>query len=296
MVAKSKKKYNILVVSLFLICFFAMPLVNVNAETNKTYGEQVTVTDSIAADEESDTGTIVGLFSAFFLFLGKAVETVVSWLFGLLSGSATFPWSDKIIFNTIPILDINFINPAEGSLFDIGNIGGVVRNIYFTGLAIAASFLGIVVGVMSIRMAITTIAAQKARYKESIVALLTTLVLLFGMHFILSALFYVNEKMVEVASTIVSNQQVPSSSDSDVKVKISDMGKYFYDQAKKQGGGRALLIFDKAAPIPTVLYLTFIFQSILFLFAYLKRFFYVIILAVIGPFVVIYDFLGKAIS
>ena len=293
MCIKSNKKSRIFFTTmLILICILFISTPYVNAEINKEYGEQVLVKDSSQAKQESDTGTVVGLFSAFFLYMGKAIESVFGWLFGLLSGSATFPWSDKIIFNTIPILDVNFINPAKGSLFDIGNIGAVVRNIYFTGLAIATSFLGIVVGVMSIRMAITTIAAQKARYKESIVALLTTLALLFGMHFILSGVFYLNEKMVEVASTIVSNQKLPTGAS--VKVKLSDMGEYFFEQAKAQGG--TFLFFQKAAPIPTAMYLIFIFQSILFLFAYLKRFFYVVILSVIGPFVIIYDFLGKAIS
>ena len=59
---------------------------------------------------------------------------------------------------------------------------------------------------------------------------------------------------------------------------------------------RLIAKIDKAAPIPTVLYLVFLIQSLMFLFAYFKRLFYVVILAIIAPIVVIYDFLGKAVS
>ena len=42
-------------------------------------------------------------------------------------------------------------------------------------------------------------------------------------------------------------------------------------------------------------YAIFVVQSLMFLVAYLKRFFYVIILSVIGPIVVVYDYFIKSI-
>lgn len=257
-------------------------------------------------DVNEEPGALVGLISLAFLELGRMIESIVSWLMGLF-GPEEFPWADFIIFNCVPILDVNFINPSSQSLFGTGfaggNIGKVVRNIYFTGLSIAIGFLGIVVAVMAVKMAISTIAAEKARYKEGIVALLTTLVLLFGCHYLLSFTFYLNEKMVEVASKIVSTlntsgAQIGSGTASGTSGIVSGMGKYFYETAKSQGGQVNLLIakIDKAAPIPTILYLVFLIQSLMFLFAYFKRVFYVAILAIIAPIVVIYDFLGKAVS
>lgn len=264
--------------------------------------EGETLSDDSINDEP---GALVGLISLAFLEVGHMIESLVSWLMGLF-GPAKFPWADYIIFNCIPILDVNFINPSKNSLFGSnfagGNIGNVLRNVYFTGLSIAVGFLGIIVAVMAIKMAISTIASEKARYKEGIVTLLTTLVLLFGCHYLLSFTFYLNEKMVEVASKIVSNISVNTTVGSGTVTSmngiVSGMGQYFYDTAKEQGGQIDVIIgkIDKAAPIPTVLYLVFLIQSLMFLFSYFKRLFYVAILAIIAPFVVIYDFLGKAVS
>ncbi len=304
-----KRNWSLVFIIIVVFMFFANPITQVRAEVNKTYGDKQTGVGSYddPTSVDDDAG-IVGLLSIAILQIGHLLEGIVAWLMGLLTGNvsdAQFPWADQIIFNTLPILDVNFIHPADGSLFSLkagtGVIGDVIRNIYFTGMSIAVGFLSIIVGVMSVRMAITTIASTKATYKESIVNLLTTLVLVFGLHFMLSGMFYLNEKLVEVASTIVTNlvkEEGGSEGSSNTPTSISGMGTYFYDTAIDQGGTTKLILWDipAAAPIPTVLYLLFIGQSLVFLIAYFKRFFYVVILAVIGPFVVIYDFLKKAIS
>ncbi len=302
------KKIAIFLVFIIMFNFLFSNVKITYAMVNTDYYDMVNSNNAkdsnYSVDEEP--GALVGLISLAFLEIGRMIESLVSWLMGLF-GPAEFPWADFIIFNCVPILDVNFINPSSKSLFGSGfsggSIGKVVRNIYFTGLSIAIGFLGIVVAVMAIKMAISTIAAEKARYKEGIVTLLTTLVLLFGCHYLLSFTFYLNEKMVEVASKIVSTlntsgTKIGTGSANEVKGIVSGMGDYFYETAKAQGGQVDLLIakIDKAAPIPTVLYLVFLIQSIMFLFSYFKRVFYVVILAIIAPIVVIYDFLGKAVS
>lgn len=288
---------------------------SVNAEINKKYGDSETA-PTIDTSESSDNNSLLGLLATCIITIARLVEGVVTSMVRFLTqdSNATFPWVDLIIFNTIPILDINIINPASGSLLDISEgktIGPVIRNIYFTGLSIAIGFLGIVVGVMVIRMALSTIAATKARYKESIVTLLTTLVLLFGAHFMLSFMFYMNEKMVEVASDIVQdiagsqkfNVGGDQSSDGSTKSQsvVSSLGEWFFEDATSEHKENGNLItklsnLTSTKPIPAVLYAMFIVQSIMFLFSYFKRFFYVVILSVIAPFVIIYDFLGKSIS
>lgn len=303
------------VLLIFLVFnIFIFGVSNVYAEVNQKYGtlnkgdvDQTDPTDS------SETGTLVGVISIAFLQIGKLIESLVSWLMNLLSSGMIneFPWADKIIFNTVAVLDVNFINPAQGSLFTLGNgqIGNIIKNIYFTGLSVAIGFLSIVVGVMAIRMAISTIAADKARYKESIVTFLTALVLLFGTHFLLSFTFYLNEKLVEVASDIVKdavkNEEQNGivignngATSNESETVVSNLGQFFYETALDQGGSDSFLWIniDKAAPIPTVLYLMFIVQSLMFLFAYFKRFYYVVILSILAPFVVIYDFFTKAVS
>lgn len=303
------KQISIILV-LVVLCNFIVPNVQVYAMVNTEYFDLVSTSNITDQNDDksgdSEPGTLLGIIMIAVLQIGKLIETTVSFLMGLF-GNQIFPWADYIIFNCIPILDVNFINPAPtalfGSTFSNGDIGKIFRNIYFTGLSVAVGFLGIVVAIMAIKMAISTIASEKARYKESIVTLLTTLVLLFGTHYLLSFTFYMNEKMVEIASQITKNIQLNNSgrevSDiNDTNNVVSSMGEYFYNKALADGGSDSFLIvtIEKAAPIPTVLYLVLIIQSLMFLFAYFKRLYYVAILSVIAPFVVIYDFLKKSLS
>lgn len=306
-----KNAFKKIIILLVLVITFEFIFSNVGiyAMVNTDYFNMEEYSDASDADDYSineEPGALVGLISLAFLEVGRMIESIVGWLMGLF-GPEIFPWADFIIFNCVPILDVNFINPSTKALFGSdfagGSVGTVLRNIYFTGLSIAIGFLGIVVAVMAIKMAISTIASEKARYKEGIVTLLTTLVLLFGCHYLLSFTFYLNEKMVEVASRIVSsisveNANVGSGNASAMNGIVSGLGDYFYEMAKAQGGEVDLLIakIDKAAPIPTILYLVFLIQSIMFLFSYFKRLFYVAILSIIAPFVVIFDFLGKSVS
>ena len=307
----SNAKKKIVAVILLLMMFLGNPNSfnsTIYAEINQSYTDKIE--GEIAnADDNAGSGTLLGLLAICIVSFGSMVEWLTGWIMAMFSGSNFFPWADKIIFNTVPMVDINFINPAKGSLFrnndDVGSltkVGEVIRSVYFTGLSISLSFLGIIVAVMAIRLALSSIAADKAKYKEAVVTWLMAMVLLFGMHYVISFVFYLNEKMVEVASEIVKDNlgavdtkaTLNGDSSTDVSKVISTMGHYFKDLAVPDKTN--IFNMDKCKPIPAILYTVLVIQSLMFLFAYLKRFFYVVILAVLAPFIVVYDFLGKAMG
>ena len=311
-----KKKNKILLK--FLLLFITIIMVTVNfeptyiyAEINKDYGESGSqISDELLDSKNDDPNALVGLLSSFVLLVGRLISTIVAWMIKLIGATdATFPWADQIIFNAIPILDVNFINPSAGSFFlksdgiTMTTIGEIIRNIYFTGLSISLGFMGIVIGVLAIKLAISSIGSQKAKYKEAIVSWATALVLIFGMHFLISLLFYLNESLVKVASKIVidasaeSGMQI-SMSNGNVEVNgvVSGLGEYFLEKASEGVDDGDWFKAFKTRPVPAVLYLMFVFQSLTFLIAYFKRFFYVVILSMLAPYVVIYDFLSKSIS
>ena len=75
---------------------------------------------------------------------------------------------------------------------------------------------------------------------------------------------------------------------------IGKLGDYFKTAAwytDIDGGGWSP---SSASIIGATLYTMFVFQSLMFFIAYIKRFFYVVILSVIAPFVIIYDFFTKS--
>ena len=230
------RNFKLKLISVFLLLLVTFNFIgvlnnqNVYAEINKNYG-----TDSATIDLDEDkvikSSPITDYIGSFIFTIGELLESITSNLVAMVTGDKVFPWADKVIFNTIPLLDVNFINPAESSLLDFNNragVGTVIRDLYFTGVSIALGFLGIIVAVMAIKLAISTIASEKAKYKEAIVKWLTAIVLLFGMHFGLAMMFYLNEQLVVVASDILQN--VVKSCSADLNAALKD----YLDKNKKQ--------------------------------------------------------------
>lgn len=212
------KKKNIAIFLLVLTFFnFLTPSIQTMAAVNTDYYDM----ESGSEDFEGtiDSSSILLRWTGEIVYtLAFGVETLGANIVKAFTGKEFFPWADKIVFNAIPILDINFINPAPGSLMKdaSGNettIGKILRNIYFTSLSIAIGFLSIVIAISGIRLAVASIAADKAKYKEAIVHWLICLVLIFGLHYLLSFTFYLNEKLVQAASNI-ANDALSTASDS----------------------------------------------------------------------------------
>lgn len=200
-----KKIFKIsFVIFIILICFnFTLP---------SLYGMTSSYDETMqTAVSNANEHNLLEIVSSIILPVVYPLFSTLAWVMQkviyLFSGSNEFPWADNILFNRIAFLDVNFINPEPGSIFlsksgSYTAIGNAVRNVYFSVLSISAGFLGIAVAFNSIKMILATIPSAKARYKEMINATLITMVLIFGMHYLISFIFYINEQLVQTASTM----------------------------------------------------------------------------------------------
>lgn len=201
-------RYTFVIIVLVNIFLNSIPD-SVFGRINEDYGSQTAV--PLDYNDEFESSSELWKYLGILVYaIGNAIEWLFSNLLGILSGDYSFPWADRIIFNAIPLLDVNFIAASPGSLFkDTSNaptvLSNAVQTVYFTILAIALSFMGIVVAIMAIKIILSSIASEKAKYKESIVNWIFAMVMVFSMHFVLSFVFYVNEELTEVASKIFSN-------------------------------------------------------------------------------------------
>ncbi len=216
------KRKNIAIVLLIVIILnFLSPVINnTMAVVNRDYYDMETGGEDFEGTIDSSSILLRWIGEICYTFC-YGIENMGAKIVQAFTGKEFFPWADKIIFNTIPILDINFINPAPGSLMKDTSgkettVGTMIRNIYFTSMAIAIGFLSIVIAISGIRLAFASMAADKAKLKESVISWLTCLILIFGLHYILSFTFYLNEKLVQAASTI-ANDALGNASDSVVK-------------------------------------------------------------------------------
>lgn len=216
---KNKTQMKIISICFIFIMIFNM-FGNIYAATNKAYGESTPVAE-IDLEAKLKESIILEAIASLVYGLGSLVETLVGAVFEKLTGENSFPWADRVIFNTVAFLDVNFLNPESGSLFKKSDnsdtiLAKIIRNTYYTVLTLAIGFLGIIVGVMAIRLAVSTIAAEKAKYKEAIGKFLISLVMLFCIHYAISFIFYLNESIVTIASTILLDNMQDVKLDQDM--------------------------------------------------------------------------------
>lgn len=196
------------------------------AATNHTYGDSTEVTDT-ALDDKAVNAGLAELLATFVYWLASWLEKIIADAFALLTGTNEFPWADRIIFNSISFLDVNFINPAEGSLFKSSGkataLANVIYKVYGSVMTLCIGFLGVIVSIMAIRLSISIIASEKAKYKQAITRFAMAIVMLFCVHFIITLVFYVNEKLVETASSILIDaiQEQSLTNKLDLNSKIS---------------------------------------------------------------------------
>lgn len=179
---------------------------NLQAAINEIYGTPEEVADE-NLDEKAKESQLLEWIVKSIYYVASWIEDTVGGMFEGLTGTNEFPWADRVIFNAVPFLDVNFLNPEPGSLFLANNnqtaLAGVIVKIYGSLMTLSIGFLGVAVGVISIKLAISTVASEKAKYKKSIVKFFSSIVLLFCVHYIIALVFYVNERLVETASAIL---------------------------------------------------------------------------------------------
>ena len=242
---KGKKK---IVVAIFLLFLVLFPFsVNVYAEVNQEYGDNGSVQES-DLDGKMKNNVLLDAIAQLIYALASWVEYLVGAAFQMLTGANMFPWADRVIFNTIPFLDVNFLNPASGSLFETTSgestpLANIVVSIYSTVFTLAVAFLGVVVGLMAIKLAVSSLASEKAKYKEALMKFLFSIVALFGMHYAMAFIFYINESLVEMASTILTNNLEGQTLAFDLIVDNDVRVDNFLEKQNGEGGIPTILNF-----------------------------------------------------
>jgi len=159
------------------------------------------ITDVAASALFSGIGTLIaGLAVALFMTL----QTI----FGAATGSfLDVAMPDTVVLNRMAFFDPNFINPATGSIID--PIHTIVKNLYASFYTIAMSVFIISAMVVGLKLAISSIAAKKAQYKEASMKWITGILILFFLKWIMALIFYVNELLVSKISAECVNISIP---------------------------------------------------------------------------------------
>ena len=225
-------------------------------------------------DSEGGGGQVVDDTANFFgkLFLG--IE--------LVEGSGEEKYQEPlytiedIIFNRIPILDINFFSDtAGGQPVSEGSAVGVIRttvSVWYTSfrnLVIIA--LAIIIIYIGIRMALSTIPNDKAKYKTMMIGWVQALVIVLVVHFIMILIINTNNSLVALLEKASQDMMTANG--------------WVEDSIYETIRTRAYDLRLSVGLSGTIMYVALVIIWVKFLWVYIKRAFTILILVIIAPFI-----------
>ena len=173
---------------------------------------------------------------------------------------------EDIVYNRVPIFDINVFSDTAGRQdieenSVVSTIRTVVATWYVSIRNVVAILLGILLVYTGLRMAIATVASDKAKYKEFIIGWLKSIIILFAINYIMVIILNINDLLIGLLSK-------GSSSESEMYETIRTRA---YD-------------FRVSIGVPgMIMYLTMVIIFFRFAWIYMKRTFTVLILIILAP-------------
>lgn len=176
-----------------------------------------------------------------------------------------------IIFNKVPILDINVFNfkEAGGQQLEIDSVIYKLRKTiaewYYVLFTVTAIGLLVTLIYIGIRIAISTVAEKEAEYKRRLKDWFISVVILFTLHFFMLAVIKLNQSIVQLLCN--------------ASVGVGKLEEILYADIVK-------LAASKSVPA-TIVYVVLIYYLVKFLLVYFKRLLNIAILTLIAPVVAI---------
>lgn len=164
-------------------------------------------------------GPIALLVNCFVVIIFIVLYSVFQFM-GVSANGISFPFPDQIIFNKLAFFDPNFINPPTTAAGEsvvgapVAIMQELIQQMYYSFFILAGTIFVIAAMVIGIKLAFSTLAAQKAQYKAALTNWFMGILLLFTIHFLMAGMFYVNEKIVEAAYTVSVNSNIEFTVDS----------------------------------------------------------------------------------
>lgn len=288
------------------------------------------------------TGVLGGPLSILLNCFAIVIFVVLYTVFQFMgvAGGFNFPFPDQIIFNQLAFFDPNFINPPSVNGVTIKSspvavMQGLIQDMYYSFFILAGTIFVIAAMVIGIKLALSTIASQKAQYKAALTNWVMGLVLLFTVHFLMAGIFYINEQIVETAYKVVEDSNIESTIDWAEVVagiggtvlggvtgggvgaavgsaagrpiaslfswatSIFNDGEPLYTTTMSGYSGYIITLLLNAASgdlVSSIIVLIILGQTVSLVVTYTKRLFYCILLGMMAPVIVAIDVIKKSMA
>lgn len=230
-------------------------------------------------------GMILGILALLVDLLAFQVDLIMAQLtYSTENGSLNYFLSiDKIVFNRVPLFNINYFNTEDtytvGDLEidasqSVNDIKDTVAAMFYSCRLIALSMALIVLIYIGIRMAISTIASEEAKYKKMLVSWVESIVLLFMMTYIMSIMMYFGEVLIGMFYKI--------------RCQIIEAGDQSFEEKIKEGMFNSLFnLSGISLAMYSLMYWFLLYSQIKFFWVYIKRVLMVGFLIMISPIITV---------
>lgn len=215
--------------------------------------------ESIEIEEAEETTTELGAGESFYI--PSAIED-------LLEDSQDRLTVEKIIYNQVPVLDIDIFTQgyaAGQKLNSEGTIATIRNNIaqwYYIFRQASIIIMLVVLVYIGIRMALSTIAEKKAKYKRLLKDWFFGFAIVFFVHYFILIMIGFNNGLVDIFEQAQPNREYT-----------------IYETVRT----KAYEIKFSSGLIGTAMYLYLVYLLVRFLYIYLKRYLTVNILIILAP-------------
>ncbi len=173
-----------------------------------------------------------------------------------------------IFFNKYKLLDVNFFDVNGVSQGSIAHtIRTSVAGWFYTMRLIASAILLVILIYVGIRMAISTIAEEKAKYKKMLIDWCCSLLLIFVLQYIALFAIYCNNAIVNALNATLTDTQIENN----ISGIIAGIGI------------NAVLGVGIPSIVSVLVFCAIVFQSLAFLLSYISRMIKVGFLIIISP-------------
>lgn len=211
-------------------------------------------------------------------------EAVIS----TIGAGATHFTIERTVFNEVAIFNIDFFNTGETFTNGLGShtetiyqqksnmdIKESVAKWFYTCRIFAMMINAVVLIYVGIRMAISTIASEEAKYKKMLIDWAESMILLFLLHYIMYAMIYLGQVILNVINGLRYSA-------------IADGGLVSFEDIIINN---IYLAFTTTSGVQLAMYSLFFWfltgLHIKFFLTYMKRMFTVMFLAIIAPFITV---------
>ena len=235
-----------------------------------------------AADINDAINNIVNLMGGFIGFLlwpyrllaiaigalGQILATAIAKI-NATDGSGLFVTAEDIFFNRLPLVDVNFFDFSVSE--PIKTIREQVAKWYVTMRLISTAILLLVLIYVGIKMAISTVASEKALYKKMLVDWVASIALIYLLHYIILAIVSINSTLVKFIENALGQSGASSINNAMITFAVE----------------AASPVSGLSGIASTIVYCMMVFQTISFLIMYIKRMLTIGFLIIIAPLITI---------